>query len=148
MKKKIILGVVAVIVVALVVAAVMLCRAPDVDLNMDGTYVALDGSTLTISGDTLTCSDETYSGTLKRVKFSADYISENLFSGASDFIYKRVDATLENEHGSFVVCLREEGNEELVKYVAIWNVEDKALENGQYFFTSLEIAESVMQNSD
>lgn len=135
MKKKVILGVVAVVVIAAVVAGLMLCKAPE--LNMDGDYVALDGSTLTVSGDTFTCSDGTYSGTVERVARSVEYIPYNLPASDNAELNIQVNSTLENAAGSFSVALRSEGD---VKYVAIYEGEEPV----QYYFPSVEIAESIL----
>ena len=115
MKKKIILGVVAVVVVALVVAAVVLTKVPA--LNMDGTYVAKDGTTLTISGDTFTCTDAPYSGNVERVNHAVDYIPYNLPQSEGTYLCIYVGGTLKTADNEYDIILAEDGNQ---KYVQIW----------------------------
>ena len=118
MKKKIILGVVAAVVVlaaVLAIAGVSMMKAPE--LNMDGSYVALDGSTLTVSGDTFTCTDAPYSGTVERVERSVDYIFYHLPEDDNAQVILWVDGTLKTADNELAVSLAQDGD---VKFVAIY----------------------------
>lgn len=117
MKKKMIWGILAVVVVAVIAVVLVKCMAPG--LNMDGIYKSEDGVTLTISGDSITSDDGTYTGTMVREGFSWQYLGNR-----SEFVLE--NATLTTDAGTFDVWLREEAE----KYVTIWENES----DGKYFF--------------
>ena len=139
MKKKIILGVVAAVVVlaaVLAIAGVSMMKAPE--LNMDGSYVALDGSTLTISGDTFTCTDAPYSGTVERVERSVEYIPYNLPDTDNFVAAVWVQGTLKTADNEYEMWFVEE---EDVKYVGI----QVSAEDVVYYFPTMELAESFFE---